>query len=697
MLGLNQPLLNPSPRLCGIMMKQPVLVFLLFISSLLVNNLGHAQAPLDYLFKMSLEELLKVKVVGATLTPQSLKTVPSAVTIFTHDEIARMGLDSVDELMQLVPGFQSYRTSEAAATYTYSARSRQIGSTSSEILILLDGQRLIEPNNSGSVFITPKIPVALIERVEFIRGPGAAIYGSNAMLGVINIITRRSVQELEVSYGSLNRRRAYIQASHQHGQINTDIFGYLEADNGEQYRVLDTYGPGFIDTDDPREFSHMNVKVQWQKTKFSFLHYQFKSENFYHFDGIANDFNLHKGQLNAFSVNQEFDWQQVNSKFRLGYHETREKVNAQLSAPGDFAAVSTPASNDPLRVSPDYGTSRETRLLWHNHWEISHIASLQFGLELARIDVPNLTTANNFDLEDLADGVIPIRYYGDLSTRSSFQQASTRDIVGLYSQYQYELIGLAHLTLGLRYDEFSSIGSQLSPRLGVVYEFNRHHSFKLLYGQAFRAPTESELNLKNNPLVLGNTNLLPETVQTSEVIWVGQWQQAGMSLGYFESHFKDSILQAEQADGSYLYQNSDHSPIKGVEFEYSKEWNRHWLLRTSYTHITEKPNLSIRESRRLASLMVNYQQRKWSVNLISSWQGERQMPIGDDRNNLITLPDYWQLSGKFNYTFSQKLLGFIQIKNALNEKFLTPTFSAAMNEGVKNRGREILTGLRWQY
>lgn len=124
---------------------------------------------------MSLEELMKIKVIGSTLTPESLTVVPSSVTVFTYEEIRRLGLDYLDELMALVPGFQSYRTSGSGVAYTYSSRGRLIGLTSAEILMLVDGQRFDEPRASGLGGFGLRFPLALIERVEFIRGPGAAV------------------------------------------------------------------------------------------------------------------------------------------------------------------------------------------------------------------------------------------------------------------------------------------------------------------------------------------------------------------------------------------------------------------------------------------------------------------------------------------------------------------------------------------
>ena len=98
----------------------PVLLFTLLNPTPLLAN-----EHLDYLFGLSLEELLKVKITGSTLTPKELKFVPSTVSVFAHKEIINLGLDTLDELMNLVPGFQSYRSSIFSMHYPFSSRGRQ--------------------------------------------------------------------------------------------------------------------------------------------------------------------------------------------------------------------------------------------------------------------------------------------------------------------------------------------------------------------------------------------------------------------------------------------------------------------------------------------------------------------------------------------------------------------------------------------
>jgi len=265
-------------------------------------------------------------------------------------------------------------------------------------------------------------------------------------------------------------------------------------------------------------------------------------------------------------------------------------------------------------------------------------------VELRHINSPESVGKNNFDLGDLANfvnGNDPIRYYGELRATTVVQSESSRDIAGLYAQYQHVFFDTTYLTLGLRYDGFSNIGSQLSPRFGLVHELSNNHSLKFLYGEAYRAPAENELFLLNNPVLLGNPDLDPETVQSWDFIWVGQWSDTGVSLGYFESRFQDAIVQADIGGGSLKQENMDQHPSKGIEFEISHQLNEQWFLRSIYTYISEKAGISFREADQFGSLMVNYQHDRWNVNVIAVSHGEREMNTVD--GEVVTLSNYWQV------------------------------------------------------
>lgn len=673
----------------------------ILIISLLASPVINANQESEDLLSMSLQELLQVEITGSTLTSESFSTVPAAVSVFTHDEISRMGIDTLDELMNLVPGFQSSRSSFSSLIYPFSSRGRRIAQPSAEILVLVDGQRLQDPSTSGSAEVIPKYPLINIQRVEFMRGPGASVYGSNAMMGVINIITRSAENELSVSYGSFNRQQAYMLTSTKLGNANIDVFGHIEKDDGDDYTVQDTFSSNQVDTDDPRKLANLNVKINWQDTQLNIQHSQFKSNNFYEADGISNDFNQRDAMLSSISLKHDFNWKSVSSYARLSYSRSELSISAQLTPPGFFnnsiPPESSPLSNDPLLVNPAFDNFTEVLAQIHNNWTMNGKNSLQFGIEFRHLNIPDVIAESNFDVGELANGISPVTYYGSLQPTTTVQAKSSRHIAGLYTQLQHQLLEQTQLTLGLRYDDFSNISSQISPRIGLVQTINSKHNLKLLYGEAFRAPAENELNLQNNVRILGNNELKAETVKSLELIWVAQWEHTGFTMGVFDNNFENSIVQTNIGNGRLQYTNTKQSGIEGFEFELIHEFNRHWLFRTSYTNIYELPELSFQAASQLASFMLNFQGRKLKANIIATYSDKREMATGGSDSNRIELEDYWQLFAKINFKFSPDMQFYIQAKNLLDENYLTPASNAVLTEGVSNRGREILTGIIWEF
>jgi iron complex outermembrane receptor protein len=177
---------------------------LLVVALLAGAGVASASAQ-DDLSSASLEALtqMQISVSSFARKDEDLWKTPAAVFVITREDIARSSFSSVPELLRMVPGVQVAQLD--ASTWAVSARGFN-SQFAAKVLVLVDGRTVYSEIYSGSHWDQVDLPLEDIERIEVIRGPGAAVWGTNAVNGVINIITRRSRNTLgPLSSGSLSR------------------------------------------------------------------------------------------------------------------------------------------------------------------------------------------------------------------------------------------------------------------------------------------------------------------------------------------------------------------------------------------------------------------------------------------------------------------------------------------------------------
>jgi iron complex outermembrane recepter protein len=162
---------------------------------------------------LSLEELMRTDVVTASRKSQAVQDVAAAVFVITRDDIERSGSTSLPEVLRLAPGVEVARL--ASGRWAVSARGFN-GRFANKLLVLMDGRSIYSPLFSGVLWELEGTLLEDVERIEVIRGPGAALWGANAVNGVINIITRkaRDTQGNLVAAGAGNIEKGSLAARH---------------------------------------------------------------------------------------------------------------------------------------------------------------------------------------------------------------------------------------------------------------------------------------------------------------------------------------------------------------------------------------------------------------------------------------------------------------------------------------------------
>jgi iron complex outermembrane receptor protein len=153
------------------------------------TSLSFGQTTLPDFSNLSLDQLANIKITSFTNKEQKLSQVAGAVYVITQEQIAHSGLTSVPELLRLAPGVDVAQVN--GNQWSVSVRG-PVGAYANKLLVLIDGRSIYSPLFSGVYWELGMPMIDDIERIEVIRGPGATIWGANAVLGVVNIITRNS-------------------------------------------------------------------------------------------------------------------------------------------------------------------------------------------------------------------------------------------------------------------------------------------------------------------------------------------------------------------------------------------------------------------------------------------------------------------------------------------------------------------------
>lgn len=650
--------------------------------------LCEADEDLAYL-NLNLEQLLDVPVTGSTLTEESLKTVPSVVTVFTHEQIDRLGLDYLYELLRLVPGFQISRNADNPFNYTYSAGGRRLGNRALEILLVVDGRLFGNPRAVGADTGISLFPLQQIERVEIIQGPGSSLYGSGAYTGVINIISRKGESKVKAGLGSDNRRQLDVHWFEQWGSWRNNLYVHAYGDEGQGYQLAD----GRSTTDARRELD-VNLDLESDNRRVQAAWYRLQGDDFYTLERLQNGFNEYRQQFRHLNLEQEFqpadNWQM---RLAFAYRDGEQHFHAPLLDAGQLASASRPPSREPMLAKVTF-EARASQITLANDIRLGNGSNLQFGLDWQRAGQDDTYGNTNYDLEQLVQRQPTVTYYGDFDYSVLVETAVTRETTGVYGQYIYDLRDDTRLTLGGRYDYYQNIGDHISPRLGLVHQLNRTNSLKFMYGEAFRAPNFVEMALINNPFLLGNPDLDHELVKTWNLAWVATGKNISLELAGFVSRYENPILSDFQGM-TRIYINGLDQEAQGAWIDVSYQLDSHWLVRTSYTHLYDLPDSAFAEAEHLAVAMVNYQYERWNMNISASYQGERNYLITRTRQGELT--SYWLTNSQLSYRFSPDVQLSLNIKNLLDERYSSPALGPGIIGGVPNRGRQTSIGMSWRF
>ena len=174
---------------------------------------GWGEEPPTDFAELSLEELLSTKMTLVTRKAETLSRAPAAISVLTQEEIRRSGVTTLAEVLRMVPGFHVGHID--GHTWTVSSRGFG-GQFANKLLVLIDGRSVYTPLFSGVYWEVQDVPLEEVERIEVIRGPGATLWGTNAVNGIINIVTQKAqdTQGTRSTAGGGSEERGFTSLRH---------------------------------------------------------------------------------------------------------------------------------------------------------------------------------------------------------------------------------------------------------------------------------------------------------------------------------------------------------------------------------------------------------------------------------------------------------------------------------------------------
>ena len=630
---------------------------------------------------MSLEDLLEVTIVGAAKYPQKGSQVAAAASVITRDEIKAFGWRTIDEALASLPGiYLSYDRQYS----TIGTRGIGLpGDYLTRVLVAVNGNRINDAlYDGGTVGRDLPIDIDLIERIEFISGPGGAVYGQNAMFGVVNIITRDGASldggEATLAWGKrADQREARISWGRrlENGVDAMVSLSGLRADGQTLHMDYPGAGPGGSnlagrvagqDGERDRDIFARLARGPWSAEFVSGKRRKADPTASFFADAMAHG----QYQRDLYSL--------LQLQYRQSYLDDRLEVLGRLFQgrqryDGVFVYGGVP--NLSRGESDWYGG--ELRLL---HTGVAG-HKLMLGAEWQ----------NNRRIVQSNDDP------GTVGVDTLIRGSGLRR--GLYFQDEWQFAERWTSILGLRLDRNDAAGNQISPRLGLIWQASPASTLKLLYGRAHRAPNAYERDYDDAVAQIANRGLGGETVDTYELV-ADHRLASGTSLrtSLYRWRLRDIIeLTSDPLSGLTQYRSGEPLEARGVEVSMARHWSSGIRLRgsISYQHVAYKDGGVLENSPRwLGRLNVVYP---------LPWHGLRlgyEYRVESSRRTL----DGTSLGG---YSLSHLNLGAegwirgvdlsLGIRNLFDRRYRHPAADSNWQDAFVQDGRSILLKMDFRF
>ena len=555
-----------------------------------------------------------------------MKNVPASTQIITSSDIKKSGATNVRDAI----------TDFANITMTKKVRGggHEIivrGMSTDKSLIMVNGHRVAneaDGSGLGNANALDRINVDNIEKIEIVKGPSSALYGSEAMGGVINIITKGS-KEAEVRTGLVNSSEDFTNWWHldsgEIGKFSATLdmrFNKIRRDGDDTDFLSDSFGTAqtynFNANYHFNDHNYLNFYVDHYTQNLKRDLYTHKRDNIkldfpegmrpmgqtsmtgegsmedalanYHYKqqtyGLSWNGKTARNDWQIQTYLSKFDWK---SDIRYSGMQFKGHVPAGLSPMtgrmwntifNGFMVGDSGAYKNDVNVNSNKIFVIEGR----NSTKINDNHRITYGAEY----IKNTVKGTNFG----DDNQFGVTHIGSVSKNGVTKEISEKEI-DTYAAYLQDEInyGKWFIVPAIRYDHHENFGSHTSPKLGLTYKANDTFRVKANYGKGFKAPTIQNLYCKlvthmgqaGIITVNPNANLRPETSNSWDVGVEKEWGKISTSLVYFDTKLENMITTEKIVDKIYRCINVGNVRVKGIEHTLGYELNPMWKFKVNST------------------------------------------------------------------------------------------------------------------
>ena len=656
----------------------PIVVILIVLlqDSVLIHKAS--ANDVDFLLDSSLQDLLDIEVTTVSRRSENIMTAPAAIYVLTGDDLRRRGIVSLPEALRLVPGL--FVASIDGNKWVVSSRG-MAGRYTNKLLVQIDGRSVYIPSYSGVYWDMQDLFIADIDRIEVIRGPGATLWGANAVNGVINIITK-SAEET------------------QDGHFQVAAGNQLTGDVGLRYGGAlgeESYGRVYIKGSRFQDNSLVaggSAEDEWESSSIGFrLDGQYDTRNAWVLQGDVQENNGGEIISTLWQPAPVFIQQQVKDTF----------TSKAWNLLGRWEYLHSEGGRSTLQAYWDH-TKRQESYLDQQHDTLD----IDFQSELGFAEQHHFVYGFGYR-----------KIWADY--RNSYQigiypDSQTFELISGFAQAEFELLpDILELTIGSKVEHNDFTGTEVQPSLRFMWSPITGHSLWTSVARAVRTPSvienSSEVISTTLPSLLilkGNDEMSAEILMAYELGYrYYSNPHFTLDLSLFYNDYDDYLSYSLVSPSEIQFQNRTQGQTHGFELATTWQARPWWQLKASYSlvHVNMQAEDSLFEASSETAVEGSAAENQLliqsSMNLSDQWELDAwvrymdQVHSPSSANPLSSIDDYVSLNARVSWKPSDSTTLSVTGNNLLESKH--QEYEGEIFSSPTEIERSVFVQLQWQF